>query len=86
MPLLGVRHKVRELRVTNPHWSLGDIALEVGVSRQRVHELLRAEGLPTRKATPRRIFDAVLAQMPEPEHTASTREATLSPEEATNAG
>lgn len=66
LPLVGVRSRVRELRLKNPHWSLGDIALETGVSRERVRQLLEAEGLPTRRATPRRIFDAALELVPAP--------------------
>jgi hypothetical protein len=64
MPLIGKRDQVRQLRLTNPHWSLGDIAQETGISRERVRQLLEAEGLPTRRVTPRAVFDSVLASMP----------------------
>jgi hypothetical protein len=64
VPLVGVREQVRQLRLTNPHWSLGDIAQETGVTRERVRQLLEAEGLPTRRATPRSIIDAALSVMP----------------------
>lgn len=60
MPLVGVRQKVRELRLANPHWSLGDISSCVHVSRERVRQLLKAEGLHTRRITPRAVFDAAL--------------------------
>jgi hypothetical protein len=66
MPLVGQREKVRQLRLTNPHWSLGDIAQETGISRERVRQLLDAEGLPTRRETPRAVIDRVLESMPEP--------------------
>jgi hypothetical protein len=66
VPLVGVREQVRQLRLTNPHWSLGDIAQETGVTRERVRQLLEAEGLPTRRATPRSIIDAALSVMPAP--------------------
>lgn len=65
MQLSGERDRVRQLRLMHPHWSLADIAQETGITRQRVHQLLRAEGLPTRRVTPATIIDRVLESMPE---------------------
>jgi hypothetical protein len=66
MPLVGQRENVRQLRLANPHWSLGDIAQETGISRERVRQLLEAEGLPTRRETPRTVIDRALESMPAP--------------------
>jgi hypothetical protein len=44
---------VAELREAHPDWTLAEIAAEVGITRQRVRQLLVAQGLPT-TATPRR--------------------------------
>lgn len=59
-PLTGVRSKLVRLRAQKPHWSLGDFALELGVSRERVRQILASEGLHTRRITPKSIFDAAL--------------------------
>lgn len=60
MPLTGVRHDLVQLRALNPHWSLGDLASVLCVSRERVRQLLAAEGLDTRRRTPKRIFAEAL--------------------------
>lgn len=65
MPLTGVRHELRKLRVQNPHWSLGDFAAVLHVSRERVRQLLVAEGLDTRRRTPRRIMQEALDRVSE---------------------
>jgi len=41
------RTKVIELRVNNPCWSATHIAEMVGLSRERVGQILRGNGLPT---------------------------------------
>lgn len=41
------RRRVAELRAAHPEWTLADIAWEVGVTRERVRQLLVALGLPT---------------------------------------
>lgn len=68
MPLVGVRSQVRQLRLANPHWSLGDLAQETGVTRERVRQLLLAEGLPTRRLTPRAVFDHALRGLEQENH------------------
>jgi DNA-binding phage protein len=42
------RQKVRELRSTNLCMNMSEIASKVGISRQRVYQILREEGLPTK--------------------------------------
>jgi len=42
------RQKVRELRSTNLCMNMSEIARKVGISRQRVYQILREEGLPTK--------------------------------------
>ena len=42
------RKQVRDLRSTNLCMNLSEIASKVGISRQRVYQILRAEGLPTK--------------------------------------
>jgi len=42
------RQKVRELRSTNLCMNMSEIASKVGISRQRVYQILRKEGLPTK--------------------------------------
>lgn len=42
------RQKVRELRSTNLCMNMSEIARKVGISRQRVYQILRKEGLPTK--------------------------------------
>jgi hypothetical protein len=70
MPLVGVRQQVRELRTANPHWSLADLAQATNppVTRERVRQLLVAEGLHTARVTPRRVFDAALKGLDVREH------------------
>ncbi len=41
------RTKVVELRVNNPCWSATHIAGVVGLSRERIRQILRGNGLPT---------------------------------------
>lgn len=48
MLLTGVRNKVCQLRADNPNMTLVGIGTLVGVSRERVRQLLKAEELPTR--------------------------------------
>lgn len=48
----GVRADLRRLRQLRPDWSLSELGRAVGVSRQRVHQLLVSEGLPTRSVLP----------------------------------
>ena len=43
----SLRAAVAELRKENPMWSLQTIGTVIGVSRERVRQLLKAEGLPT---------------------------------------
>ena len=42
------RERVAELRETHPDWTLTRIATEVGVTKERVRQLLVRLGLPTR--------------------------------------
>ena len=39
---------IAELRETHPDWTLTRIATEVGVTKERVRQLLVKQGLPTR--------------------------------------
>ena len=56
MNSIGVnRDKVAHLRKTHPDWTLAKIAREVGVSKERVRQLLKMQGLPT-VATATRVF------------------------------
>ena len=41
-------NRVKELRMFNPFMTMSDIARLVGISRQRVFQILQQEGLPTR--------------------------------------
>ncbi len=43
----SLRAAVAELRKENPMWTLQTIASVVGVSRERIRQLLKASGLPT---------------------------------------
>jgi hypothetical protein len=63
MRLIGIRHELRQMRLEKPQWSLGDFAQHFGVSRERVRQLLKAEGLPTRRQTPKRIFEQALVSI-----------------------
>ena len=52
MPLHPVgenRRRVALLRNSHPDWTLQQIANEVGLSRERVRQLLMKSGLPTRR-------------------------------------
>ena len=42
------RQRVKELRVTNPFMTMAEIARVVGITRQRVFQVLQEEGLPTK--------------------------------------
>lgn len=50
----GKRQQVKQARELNPCASATDIARQVGVSRQRVCEILKSENLPTRRHIQRR--------------------------------
>ena len=41
------RNRVADLRKTHPDWTLARIAREVGVSKERVRQLLKVQGLST---------------------------------------
>ena len=43
------RPQVIALRKEHPEWRLGDIGDVVGITRERVRQILRTEGLPTRQ-------------------------------------
>lgn len=80
MPLVGVRSALRVLRMEKPHWSLGDLAHELGVSRERVRQLLAAEGLRTKRLRAVDVFDDALASMRLTAKPVSPREAHQSPD------
>ena len=61
MPMIGVRDRLRVLRREKPHWSLGDLAHELGVTRERVRQLLKAEGLRTKRIRPVDVIDDALS-------------------------
>lgn len=86
MPLVGVRHQVRKLRLAHPNYSLGDIGslCKPPVSRQRVSQLLKAEGLPTRKVRARDIFDAAYKRVMAERAASGTEGAEPPREEASN--
>ena len=49
--MIGIARKtVRDLRMGNPRMLAAEIAEQVGVSRERVRQILNSEGLPTRIA------------------------------------
>ena len=43
------RRRVAYLRHSHPEWTLQQIANEIGISRERVRQLLVKLGLPTRR-------------------------------------
>jgi hypothetical protein len=43
----GCRDQLRALRLAHTDWSLSELGAAIGISRQRVHQLLVAEGLAT---------------------------------------
>jgi len=45
---MGGKEEVLQLRKNNPAMSMSEISRVVGISRQRVFQLLKMEGLPTR--------------------------------------
>ena len=45
---LNTREQVRELRMSNLYMSMSAIARLIGISRQRVFQILQEEGLPTK--------------------------------------
>ena len=49
MPVGENRLKVASLRNNHPEWTLQQIADEVGISRERVRQLLVKLGLPTKR-------------------------------------
>ena len=49
MPVGENRAIVASLRNTHPEWTLQQIADEVGISRERVRQLLVKLGLPTKR-------------------------------------
>ena len=67
MPVGENRLKVASLRNNHPEWTLQQIADEVGISRERVRQLLVKLGLPTKSCllytspSPR---DGLLSRMP----------------------
>lgn len=50
---MDTREAIRRWREHDPHITTAEMARELGVSRQRVHQLLTAMGLPT-QPPPRR--------------------------------
>ena len=44
------RDKVKEIREQHPEWTLNEIGEELGISRERVRQILRSENLETRSA------------------------------------
>ena len=42
------RDKIARLRMTHPGWTLARIGEEVGVTKERVRQLLKKQGLPTK--------------------------------------
>lgn len=77
MPLIGVRHKLIVLRKENPHWSLGDLGRNLGVTRERCRQLLNAEGLPTRRTTPKSIMQSALDRVQKARELAQERDSAL---------
>jgi len=53
------RARVAAIRGEHPDWTLGEIGDEVGITRERVRQLLAAQGLPT-SAAPRRYGPGIL--------------------------
>ena len=45
---LETRERVRELRESNLFMSMSEIGRSIGISRQRVFQILQEEGLPTK--------------------------------------
>ena len=43
-----VRRQIRELRLSNLFMTMSEIARKINISRQRVHQILKDEGLPTK--------------------------------------
>lgn len=58
----GVREKVILLRTKNPGVTLRKLALELGVSFQRVHQILRSEGQRTSRE--KKTFYCVVCKKP----------------------
>lgn len=48
----ATRSEAARLRLLNPAWTLRAIAQELGISRQRVHQVLQGQRLPTRRPSP----------------------------------
>ncbi len=46
----NTKSKVISLRSTNPYMKMSDIGRAVGVSKQRVYQILRKQGLPTKRS------------------------------------
>lgn len=63
MRMTGARDAVVAARKGKPWWSLQDIAREVGVSRERVRQILVQEGLPTRRYMPKDLIDQALVEL-----------------------
>jgi len=63
MRMTGARDAVVAARKAKPWWSLQDIAREVGVTRERVRQILLQEGLPTRRYMPKDLIDQALAEL-----------------------
>lgn len=63
MRMTGARDAVVSARKAKPWWSLQDISRQVGVSRERVRQILVEEGLPTRRYMPKDLIDQAMREL-----------------------
>ena len=56
-PKSDVRKRVRELRVSDLFMTMSEIGQKVNISRQRVFQILKEEGLPTRRKIRKFLYE-----------------------------
>lgn len=63
LPESDVRTRIRELRNSNLFMTMSDIGHKVNVSRQRVFQILKQEGLPTRHRIRKYLYECPVCGM-----------------------
>lgn len=60
LPLSDTRKQVTDLRAANLSISMAEIAKKVGISRQRVYQILRKDGFPTRRRVLKNQYECLV--------------------------
>jgi transcription elongation factor Elf1 len=60
LPMSDTRKQVRELREANLSITMSEIAKRVGVSRQRVYQILHKDGFPTKRRVLKNQYECLV--------------------------